>query len=162
MIIIIIEQKRHAPDWTWGRLLKNKTHADAIRVRLPNLAKVDADAGAALGAEHLVLGLGVEAIIRAALAAAVVPRHVRRRRVYEQVAEARARRAVALEHLVAGLRGSGQQGRRQRHAELDVAAVATALVRLAGLVIAGRGVGGGGHAGVCRSCMSMVEVLLCR
>lgn len=84
---------------------KTKTHADAIGVRLPNLTKVDAHAGAALGAEHLVLGLGVEAVVGAALAAAVVPGHVRRRRVHEQVAEARARRAVALEHLVAGLGG---------------------------------------------------------
>lgn len=109
-------------------------------MRLPYLAEVDAQARAALWTKHLVLALCVEAVVGAALPVAGVPGHVGRGRVHEQVAKARAGRAVAVEDLVAvagsGIAGLlGGQWWRERHAEFDVAAVAAALVCLARLAI---------------------------
>lgn len=71
------------PSWKEsGGKGKDQTHADAVLVRLVHVTEVDGQAGAAFGAEELVLVLGVEAVDGTAVAAVVVPLDLRCGRVW--------------------------------------------------------------------------------
>jgi hypothetical protein len=98
-------------------------------LRRVNLAEIDADAGPAVLAEHLILLFCVEAVVAAAGAAVVMPSNRRGLGINEKITESSTRGAIAVEHL--GLGQSGCQG----DAELDITAVTAALVSATTLLL---------------------------
>jgi hypothetical protein len=67
-----------SPHLSRDTMERRQTHTDTVpvKLRLRRLAEVDAKTGAALGAEQLVLQLGVEAVDGAALERVAVPCYV--------------------------------------------------------------------------------------
>jgi hypothetical protein len=98
-------------------------------LRRVNLAEVDADAGPAVLAEHLVLFFRVEAVVATAGAAIVMPSNSRGLGVNEKITKSSTRGAIAVEHLCLGQ--SGCQG----DAELDITAMTAALVSATTLLL---------------------------